>query len=302
MPESHTPSRTHALPDVRVVKVAHLPPGSTFGPWRATQSVLVWIIDGGCEAWVDDTHFDAIPGTIVLIPPEAMVRFNWHATRTTVHGHAHFAFDVPADWPVPDRWPVVMHASEETDLLWVLPQYALEAERMPEPTRSFLLPATIEVILRSLLAGKTHIANRPTGALPQAVRSAIEKMQQIVEDQQWSQETTFVDAMARHVHLTRGSLFRLFRKHLDATPMQCLRSLRLDRAASQLTLTDLSVKQIANGMGFESPFHFSRRFREQYDISPTEYRRRTRQGEHLPGNSLRVWLHRAVQRTPGPAE
>ena len=48
---------------------------------------------------------------------------------------------------------------------------------------------------------------------------------------------------------------------------------RLMRAASQLAETNLSIKVIAADLGYNIPQAFSRRFKFQYQLRPTEYRR-----------------------------
>jgi AraC family transposon Tn10 TetD transcriptional regulator len=49
---------------------------------------------------------------------------------------------------------------------------------------------------------------------------------------------------------------------------------RLLKAASQLAETSLSIKVIAADLGYNSPQDFSRRFKFQYRVKPSEYRRR----------------------------
>lgn len=48
---------------------------------------------------------------------------------------------------------------------------------------------------------------------------------------------------------------------------------RLMKAASQLAETNLSIKVIAADLGYNIPQAFSRRFKFQYQVKPTEYRR-----------------------------
>jgi methylphosphotriester-DNA--protein-cysteine methyltransferase len=48
---------------------------------------------------------------------------------------------------------------------------------------------------------------------------------------------------------------------------------RLIRAANQLTQTSLSIKVIAADLGYNSPQDFSRRFKFQYQVKPTEFRK-----------------------------
>ena len=51
-----------------------------------------------------------------------------------------------------------------------------------------------------------------------------------------------------------------------------------DRARALLENPDAPVSDVGESAGFESPYHFSRAFRAREGVSPSEYRRRARQG------------------------
>lgn len=70
-------------------------------------------------------------------------------------------------------------------------------------------------------------------------------------------------------------LERLFRKHLDATPISYYTSLRLERAYELLTQTNLPLDEIALASGFASVSNFSKKFRTQSGKTPLEIRERS---------------------------
>lgn len=67
-----------------------------------------------------------------------------------------------------------------------------------------------------------------------------------------------------------------FAAHTGLSPHQYLLELRIVRARSLLAETDLSVKEIAIQMGFEDEFYFSRLFRQKLNLSPSQWRDRSR--------------------------
>lgn len=75
-----------------------------------------------------------------------------------------------------------------------------------------------------------------------------------------------VDTLARH-------LGRLFEKELGDTPGRYLLKLRLERARQLLRRTDISLLEIAVATGFASSSHFSRVYKRQYTLTPSEERR-----------------------------
>jgi transcriptional regulator GlxA family with amidase domain len=92
-----------------------------------------------------------------------------------------------------------------------------------------------------------------------------------------------VPMIAASTHVTPQHLTRLFRRHLHTTPMRYLWRLRTRRGVELLHRTGLSVGEIAERVGFQSPFHFSRLVRQHYAYSPRQLRQRVWQIEPNDG-------------------
>ena len=56
------------------------------------------------------------------------------------------------------------------------------------------------------------------------------------------------------------------------TPLQYILSLRISNAQSLLETTKYNVTEIASIVGYENPLYFSRIFKKQVGLSPSEYR------------------------------
>jgi len=72
--------------------------------------------------------------------------------------------------------------------------------------------------------------------------------------------------------MSRGSFAEHFKEAFGRTAIECLKEIRLKRAAQLLTATDLPVKTIAYRVGFESRSYFSRAFKSYAGIDPAGYR------------------------------
>jgi AraC family L-rhamnose operon transcriptional activator RhaR len=82
--------------------------------------------------------------------------------------------------------------------------------------------------------------------------------------------------LATSVHLDPSYLGRLFRRHLGETPFEYIARRRMERAASLLLSTSLSVTEIGAQTGVESPSYFARRFRRHFSCNASDYRREKR--------------------------
>jgi AraC family transcriptional regulator of adaptative response / DNA-3-methyladenine glycosylase II len=77
-------------------------------------------------------------------------------------------------------------------------------------------------------------------------------------------------------------LSRLFAQHVDASPLQVAKTLRIQRAKRLLAETDLPVAEIAQASGFSSARRMSDAFSAVYGRSPSSFRtdRTTKRGNH----------------------
>jgi AraC-like DNA-binding protein len=79
--------------------------------------------------------------------------------------------------------------------------------------------------------------------------------------------------VARHVGVTEEHLARLFRQEAGVTVGEYLRRLRVEQARNYLTTTERNLGEIARQVGFSSLTVFTRNFRRETGLTPTEFRR-----------------------------
>jgi len=72
--------------------------------------------------------------------------------------------------------------------------------------------------------------------------------------------------------MSRGTFAERFKEAFGRTAIDCLREIRLRRAAHLLTATDLPIKTIAFRVGFDSRSYFSRAFKAFVGIDPVGFR------------------------------
>lgn len=88
----------------------------------------------------------------------------------------------------------------------------------------------------------------------------------------YSENLTLEDA-AMHLSTSDTYLSRLFRKELDQTFGEFLTSVRLAHAQELLEESTLSIAAIAERVGYENAYYFSRVFKRNLGSTPSEYRR-----------------------------
>jgi len=78
---------------------------------------------------------------------------------------------------------------------------------------------------------------------------------------------------AHELGMAPETLCRLFQHYSRTTPHQFVLRLRINLAVDLLLGTSLLVKQVAEQVGFEDPFHFSRTFKKLQGVSPNAFQR-----------------------------
>ena len=85
-----------------------------------------------------------------------------------------------------------------------------------------------------------------------------------------------VASLAHALRIDPRTLYNLFQHYAGTSPKSYLRSCVMDQAKYRLANTTKTIAQIADEMGFSSPFHFSRVFRETFGLSPSAFRQQIR--------------------------
>jgi LacI family transcriptional regulator len=81
-----------------------------------------------------------------------------------------------------------------------------------------------------------------------------------------------VNDVLEKVHMSRAALEKRFRKHLNRSPKQEIRRIRLERIKQLLVETDLTLERIAELSGFEHPEYMSVVFKRETGQTPGRYR------------------------------
>ncbi|HJX71106.1 MAG TPA: DNA-binding response regulator, partial [Bacteroidales bacterium] len=80
-----------------------------------------------------------------------------------------------------------------------------------------------------------------------------------------------VDKLSREIGMSRVHLYKKLTSLTGKSPIEFIRIIRLRRAAQLLEKSQLSVSEIAYQVGFNNPKYFTKYFKSEYRILPSEY-------------------------------
>lgn len=86
--------------------------------------------------------------------------------------------------------------------------------------------------------------------------------------------TLNMDTMAEAMNMSRSALFKRTKALTGKSPMDILREMRMERAATLISSGGYPIAQIAYMTGFNDTHYFSKVFKKETGMTPTEYRNR----------------------------
>jgi signal transduction histidine kinase/ligand-binding sensor domain-containing protein/DNA-binding response OmpR family regulator len=98
----------------------------------------------------------------------------------------------------------------------------------------------------------------------------IHRVVQAIENNVSNSELTVVD-LSRELGVSRAQFFRKVQELTGKSPLELIRTIRLQYAAQLLEKSQLSVSEVAYRVGFNNPKYFARHFKDLYHVLPSAY-------------------------------
>lgn len=89
-----------------------------------------------------------------------------------------------------------------------------------------------------------------------------------------------VEDLSRHVGMSRSSLYNKILELTGQTPIEFIRSVKLDKASVLLEKSNMNVAQIAYSTGFSTPHYFTKSFKAKFGMLPSEFMMRMRKKDN----------------------
>lgn len=94
--------------------------------------------------------------------------------------------------------------------------------------------------------------------------------------------TWTLGALAQQCGLSRTGLAERFRKAMNDTPLNYLRTVRIQNAMRLLSETEQTLEQVAQAVGYQDAFSFSKAFKRTVGIAPRAFRSQDTQDQAQP--------------------
>lgn len=273
-----------------------------------TERVVLFHLIATGTAWVEvagEARHWASAGDVIVLPYGDQHRMGGVAEATSVPLHTIM------EGPPWDRMPVIRHGGTGGELTNIVCGFLHSEDVLFEPSLRVFPPAFVvrprdeatagwvrtnieyalaradtsplgpdavptrlpELLLVEVL--RQHLASAPAldhGWLPAlhdpVLRPALAAMHGAPQ-QRWT-----VDSLARQAAVSRSALDARFRQVLGLSPIRYLTEWRMHLARHLLASTDLGVAVVARRVGYDAEEAFSRAFKRDRGIAPTQWRSR----------------------------
>lgn len=81
-----------------------------------------------------------------------------------------------------------------------------------------------------------------------------------------------LDDMSKSIYLSAAYISKIFKERTGESPINYLINLRLERAKDLLISTELTIKIIAQSVGYKDAYYFSKLFKKYHGYSPSKFR------------------------------
>ena len=256
---------------IKPYKFSSAPNGMRFElHWHERFEILI-IDEGELELRVDDKHFIATPGDIVVINP-GVLHSGAAENNYTKYRALLFELETFTKYKLTKLKldPIILHTTAFVDrirdskLLDIVNQI-YDVWYSEEGESEFKLIGLTYFLIGRLL--ERHV--NPHFSNPINTRDFQEVIDYISTHYCDKINTNYISKMFGY---NETYLCRRFKEITGLSPMDYIKILRLEKSRSLLKHSNESINSIAIECGFADINYFSRRFKAHYKITPTEYR------------------------------
>ncbi len=149
-------------------------------------------------------------------------------------------------------------------------------EYITKPFNNDILALKMKRLIQLKHKGMTRTLIDPTPSkidITPLDQQLVEKAVKYVEDN-ISRSDLSVEELAQNMGMSRVHFYKKITLLTGKSPIEFIRLLRLKRATQYLAESQLTIAEIAYQLGFNNPKYFSKYFKDEYGILPSEYQNR----------------------------
>lgn len=262
--ECSFPEKPAVSPGATLLRIWRVEADQTYGPvktWDQPGLVVLRTIAGqGRMELYDASALDLPAESLLVVEANRIRRYHTVGRRWTFWWFEMVWEEAP--FPLYEVMRVPAEQDEARRLI-----ACFEQLRNPEPlVRCQATAGMLEMLYR--WTSQWFGRSRSDGDRRRLVAGAIERMRRDLS------RPVNIARLAEEAGVSERWFRRVFLEVTGKSPKAYYDALRLDLAAEMIRMGVASVSQIAEQLGYSSPFHFSKAFKARHGVPPSRYRPR----------------------------
>lgn len=250
----------------RLQTVKKLP---TWRPRGRLDYQLLYVMSGKAHFYFDDAERIVTAGHMVLFQPRQEQHYEYFGTDKTEVYWVHFTgsnvknilrrYDIPLDTPVLYSGASAIYAYLFKEMINELQTCRTGYEEL------------LAMYLRQILILVQRTRQEHRTSINTHIQEEMEYARRYFNEHY--NEQISIEDYAQSRNMSVSWFQRSFKQIVNYSPMQYILTIRMNNAASLLESTDYSMAEISAIVGYDNPLYFSRLFKKQKGVSPSEYRK-----------------------------
>lgn len=243
---------------------------------------ITYILSGKGKYYLNGTIYEVSSGDIIICNPGVqhhnIVTNEKEPTVEVFIGFTNFQFkNMPPNSLVLKDNEYILHSSAELkqEMSKICCEMIAEQESN-QAGKYFMLKAQLMkmllLIVRELLGGEMEDKQKSCNFESYNKNYVVKKIVNYLNENYASKIS--LDKIAKNMYLSPVYISKIFKEETGESPINYLIKIRLEKARDILISGDSgSIKHIANSVGYDDVYHFSKLFKKYYGISPLYYKK-----------------------------
>lgn len=247
-------------------------PGYHYGPRYRSYNLLHFVVKGRGKLSINEHTFDISAGDAFIIPEGRVSYYEASATDPWSYAWINYlgiSSQIYTYQLLTSLEEVYVIRNIDTEKYRDIAMQILSLDG--NPTSRYLKANSLLLQALSMLFADVHFDEKSWGHV-----SVVDEVKFYL-DTNYSEKIVIKD-LAKSYGVHPNYLTRIFHEKFGCSPKRYLMQLKLKKACRLLTTTELPVTVISGSLGFDDQLAFSRIFKKEFSVPPTEYRKINRPG------------------------
>lgn len=266
--------------DCYVTDIGHFPPARHHycdRPEGRQEHVLIFCTGGNGWCQINERLWNVSEGNVLIIPAGTPHRYGAHEVAPWAIYWSHLAGDranqlieklgVTAEQPLFETHEII----RMTDCFEGMLNDVLQHNTPDEyPYETLLLLGTAQALMLAIILASTKFSDAHGKHIEKRVFQSINYMKANIT------QTFTLEQLAENVNVSSSHYSALFKHQIHNSPIAFFNNLKMQRACELFNAGQQNISRVANQLGFEDSYYFSRIFKKIVGTSPSEYIKRLR--------------------------